>query len=268
MAEPLPVGDVRGVLRTATDGSWELRRWRPAPALAATVAWYWAVRWDRRGLPGHEQVTLPHPSAHLTVEDGVVTLHGPHRRPFARILAGAGQVVGARFRPGALRPFLGVPVSWIADRELPASIVPGVDVEGLAAAVEESVGLDAAVAVVEAALAPLAPVEPDPAAALATRAVALLDEDRSVTTVAVLADRLGLSVRSLHRLFNEHVGLGPAWVIRRLRLQEVAASAVGGGDVDWAGMAARLGYCDQAHLVRDFTATVGVPPARYAAAAR
>ena len=266
MAEPLPIGEARGVLRTATDGAWELRRWEPAPALAATVAWYWAVRWDRRGLPGHEQATLPHPSAHLTVEDGVVTLHGPHRRPFARILAGAGQVVGARFRPGALRSYFDERVSLIADRVLPGSVVAGLDVEGLAAAIEGSVDLDAAVAALEMALAAVAPVEADPAAALATRAVALLDQDRSVTTVTVLADRLGMSVRSLHRLFHEHVGLGPAWVIRRFRLQEVAASAVVGGDVDWAGMAARLGYCDQAHLVRDFTATVGVPPARYAAA--
>jgi AraC-like DNA-binding protein len=26
-----------------------------------------------------------------------------------------------------------------------------------------------------------------------------------------------------------------------------------------------LGYADQAHLTRDFTATIGVPPTRYAA---
>ncbi|MER7773428.1 hypothetical protein ABTZ21_00270 [Streptomyces sp. NPDC096191] len=30
-------------------------------------------------------------------------------------------------------------------------------------------------------------------------------------------------------------------------------------------LAAELGYADQAHLVRDFTATVGVPPTAYAA---
>ncbi|MFJ9752413.1 hypothetical protein ACIRVM_42525, partial [Streptomyces chartreusis] len=35
-------------------------------------------------------------------------------------------------------------------------------------------------------------------------------------------------------------------------------------DVDWATLAADLGYADQAHLVRDFTATVGVPPTAYA----
>ena len=38
-----------------------------------------------------------------------------------------------------------------------------------------------------------------------------------------------------------------------------------GGDVDWAALARDLGYADQAHLTRDFTATLGTPPARYAA---
>jgi AraC-like DNA-binding protein len=36
-----------------------------------------------------------------------------------------------------------------------------------------------------------------------------------------------------------------------------------GGRVDWAELAAVLGYADQAHLTRDFTAVIGVPPARY-----
>ena len=35
--------------------------------------------------------------------------------------------------------------------------------------------------------------------------------------------------------------------------------------VNWAPLAAELGYADQAHLTRDFTATIGVPPTRYLA---
>lgn len=81
-----------------------------------------------------------------------------------------------------------------------------------------------------------------------------------------LAARLGLSTRTLQRLFTEHVGLGAAVVVRRQRLHEVAARALAGDAVDWSRVAVELGYCDQAHLVRDFTAAVGAPPARYAAA--
>jgi AraC-like DNA-binding protein len=35
--------------------------------------------------------------------------------------------------------------------------------------------------------------------------------------------------------------------------------------VDWSSLAAELGYYDQAHLIRDFTAAVGEPPGRYSA---
>jgi AraC-like DNA-binding protein len=119
----------------------------------------------------------------------------------------------------------------------------------------------------EAALEPLLPDEPDPEIELAGRAVSLLEQDRELTRVPDLAERLGLSVRTVQRLFADLVGLSPSWVIRRYRLHEAAAHATAGGDVDWARLAIQLGYYDQAHLVRDFTATVGTAPARYAATA-
>jgi AraC-like DNA-binding protein len=58
------------------------------------------------------------------------------------------------------------------------------------------------------------------------------------------------------------------WVMRRARLHEAAlrAEADGSAAVDWAALAVDLGYADQAHLTRDFTATLGVPPTRYATA--
>ena len=96
----------------------------------------------------------------------------------------------------------------------------------------------------------------------------LLEDDRTLNRVSDLAERLSLSVRSVQRLFADHVGLSPSWVIRRYRLHEAAAEATAGGGVDWARLAIALGYYDQAHLVRDFSATVGTPPARYAAGGR
>ena len=56
--------------------------------------------------------------------------------------------------------------------------------------------------------------------------------------------------------------MSPKWLLRRLRLQEVTGTlaAAPGAPVDWAGLAADLGYVDQAHLSRDFTAMVGEPP--------
>jgi AraC-like DNA-binding protein len=52
-------------------------------------------------------------------------------------------------------------------------------------------------------------------------------------------------------------------VIQRCRLQDAAARAATAEPVDWALLAGELGFADQAHLTRAFTATIGVPPATY-----
>lgn len=84
--------------------------------------------------------------------------------------------------------------------------------------------------------------------------------------VADFADAHNMSVRSLQRLFSAYVGVSPKWVILRYRIHEALAHATTHTDpgTDWATLANDLGYADQAHLIRDFTRTVGVPPAAYA----
>ncbi len=71
-------------------------------------------------------------------------------------------------------------------------------------------------------------------------------------------------MRQLQRRFADHVGVSPKAVIRRYRLYEAAERARLGREVDWAALAVELGYSDQAHLTGDFSATVGMPPDRYA----
>ena len=46
------------------------------------------------------------------------------------------------------------------------------------------------------------------------------------------------------------------------------ALADGGSTITWAEVAAELGYFDQSHFIRDFTAAVGMTPAAYADACR
>nr|WP_232233887.1 AraC family transcriptional regulator [Micromonospora chokoriensis] len=109
--------------------------------------------------------------------------------------------------------------------------------------------------------------EPDPMAGEAVRLAEAIRTDRTVLRVDDFAARHDLPVRRLQRLFMEYVGVGPKWVIRRYRLQEAVEQAAG-GPLSWADLAADLGYSDQAHLVRDFTAVAGVSPAAYARSVR
>jgi AraC-like DNA-binding protein len=53
-------------------------------------------------------------------------------------------------------------------------------------------------------------------------------------------------------------------VIRRSRLHEVTGRMAAGARVDWAALAADLGYADQAHLSRDFADVFGESLTQYA----
>jgi AraC-like DNA-binding protein len=91
-----------------------------------------------------------------------------------------------------------------------------------------------------------------------------ISQERGLLRVGQLSAALGMPERTIQRLFSEYVGVSPKWVLRRARLHEAALRADHGEPVDWAALAAELGYADQSHLTRDFTATLGVSPARYA----
>ncbi|MDX3572435.1 helix-turn-helix domain-containing protein, partial [Streptomyces sp. ID05-47C] len=110
------------------------------------------------------------------------------------------------------------------------------------------------------ALAPQADPQADQAMALTDR----IRTDRTIRRVADLARTEAVSVRHLQRLFAAYVGVGPKWVILRYRIHEALERAETATALDWSALAADLGYADQAHLVRDFKATVGVPPTAYA----
>ncbi|MFC0029461.1 DUF6597 domain-containing transcriptional factor [Micromonospora chaiyaphumensis] len=241
------------------------RRRLPAPALRPWVEHYWLIDWALTD--PFDQRVVPHPAVNVVfqaqegeAEHGVIA--GVDTGLFTITLHGTGRVTGVQFRPGGFRPFWHRPVSELTARRVPlpagsppagapfaaGPVCPGSDDERCRR--------------LDDLLTAWQPV-PDP---LATEATALVEEiraDRSVLRVDDFARRHGLSTRRLQRLFLDHVGVGPKWVIRRYRLQEAIEQAAA-GPLDWSRVAADLGYADQAHLVREFTAVAGVSPAAYA----
>jgi AraC-like DNA-binding protein len=256
----------RGVLRPdLAAGRFGLVRLAPSGPLAPFVEYYWIVRWDLRGQPPHEQTILPHPNVHLVFEASGAGIYGVDRSLFTRRLSGQGKAVGVRFWAGCFRPFWGAPISQLSDRVVPAMRVFGPLAEKTRQAIM-CAETDADMTSHAESLLFSALPERDPVAEQAARVVALITSDSALQRVDQLSLASGVSVRGLQRMFADYVGVSPKWVMRRARLQEAAARADSGEPVDWAVLAADLGYADQAHLTRDFTATLGVPPSRYAAA--
>ena len=250
-------------------GAWSTfqRHWYadPAPDLAPFVSRYWFVAWDLRGQSPYRQLIVPYPNVHLSfVNDDAALVHGVARRHTVRVLEGAGRVLGVAFRPGCFRPFLATSASVITDRTIAARDVFGPDMPRSAMA--EAADEVEMVRIVESFLRANLPrpgATAETAEAVADT-VARIASEPDITRVDTLAGRLNSSVRQQQRLFAEYVGVGPKWVIRRYRLHEVTERLAKGVAVDWARLAAELGYADQAHFTRDFAAMFGEPPTRYA----
>jgi AraC-like DNA-binding protein len=272
-----PAGTTRGVLRPAeTERAAALRRdTAVSEALAPFVERYWSVSWDRTGRPPFRSEVLSHPSVNVSVETGThprfgvelpaVLVHGVVTRRFTIDLVGAGRVTAAKFRPGGFTAMTGVLPARNGVTPLAAEL--GAAPAALLAAVTAEDDDGARAAVLDAALAPLAP-EP-PAGYL--ELLALLDrmvDDRSLVRVEQVAALGGLGVRSLQRLFAAYVGVSPKAVLARYRLQDAAALIDSGEGDDLAGLATSLGWFDQAHFSRDFRAVVGVTPSAYLRQAR
>jgi AraC-like DNA-binding protein len=264
-------GESRGILHPlAAHATFRLSRRPPSPLLDPFVEHYWVVTWDLRDQQPHQQPVLTGPSVQMTFTPWFSRVAGVIRGQFRCQLQDAGRILGVSFRPGGFRPFLGAPVAAITDTFLGVHEVFGADGHALVRAVRavaDANGTDEEelVALVDRFLCTAAPERRDPHATEVAGIVEQIGvgDDR----VADLARRVGVGTRTLQRLFAEYVGVGPKWVSRRFRLQHAAERAAAGEEVDWVRLAADLGYSDQAHFTRDFTAAVGSSPTRYARAA-
>ncbi|WP_139245663.1 helix-turn-helix domain-containing protein [Geodermatophilus amargosae] len=268
----------RGLLRPGeTARVAGLRRDAPvAPELEPFVERWWSVSWDLTGRPPYRSEVLSHPSVNLSVETGTdhrfgvdlpaVLLHGVVPRRFVVDLTGAGRVTAAKFRPGGWVAMGGRPPAPGAAVPL-AGQLPGLDAAALLPAVLAEEDDDARAAVLDAALAPLAP-EPAPAYLDLRALLERMAADRDLVRVDQVAALAGTSTRSLQRLFAGYVGVSPKAVLARYRLQDAAAAIDGGEVTDLAGLAASLGWFDQSHFSREFRSVVGVTPSAYLARAR
>ncbi|MCB9755704.1 MAG: AraC family transcriptional regulator [Myxococcales bacterium] len=253
----------RGIIQPrAVPRPFEVARWLAPPRLAATLAHVWRVRWaiEEREFVQH---TLPHPMVHVVFEAGEGEVVGPIPRRFERRLVGRGQVLGLAFRPAAFRALYDRPLLELRDRRLPAPALLGPGARALARTLEALADEDARVELACAWLEELVPAElPAPLAAL-RELVERLAEDETITTVEQAARLAGCTSRTLQRRFDDAIGWSPQQVIRRRRIHEALAQLDAPSPPHLAELAARLGYCDQAHLSRDFTAMTGLTPRAY-----
>ncbi|HYL99673.1 MAG TPA: DUF6597 domain-containing transcriptional factor [Blastocatellia bacterium] len=263
---------LRGLLDFKPEWINQLSRQLPGADLAPFVEHFWAVRWDLRNQEPRVQESLPDPSVHLVSDHESSRILGVVPGRFSVLLKGRGQVFGVKFKPGGFYPFYLQPLSRLTGRIIAPEQVFGSDVRGLQetaliieplSAKGEKPWFEEMVELASALVRNHQP-ELDPNVADVNLVINRIVNDREITLVDQLIERLNLNKRALQRLFSRYVGVSPKWVIQRYRLHEAIEQLDRGRIVDWVRLALDLGYFDQAHFIKDFKAFVGKSPAEYA----
>jgi AraC-like DNA-binding protein len=172
-----------------------------------------------------------------------------------------GAMIGVRFRPGIAATLLHAPLSTLTDANVALTTwwpdAPRM-LDALQSTDDVRVRVDLVAARLRDALSRRAAID----RVLEHAAARLTGAD--APTIGELARELGRSRQHLARRFTAQVGLGPKVFARIMRLRRVLHGLRRDRPIDWAELAARHGFADQAHLTHDFSELVGLTPTAWA----
>lgn len=213
-----------------------------------------ATVWARTIGSADDAPVLPDGCMDLLWLRGRLVVAGPDTCGYPTTAPPGTRVTGIRFFPGTAPALFGVPARELLDRRAdldelwrPARVRPLAEI--LAASTDPMTELDRIAGDVAAETDPA-----DPALRVVVRRLG------AGSSVAAVAESLGLGERRLHRMSLSAFGYGPKMLGRVLRLQRALALARRG--VPFAETAFRAGYADQAHLARDVRELAGTSLAR------
>jgi AraC-like DNA-binding protein len=254
-------------------------RQRPAAALRPYVAWY--IGYRQSGIePGtHRGLPSPYLTLIVTLDDPLVMAGHPDPRqaPGAyetlvgglhtahALIAHPGRQSGIQLalEPLGARALLGLPAGELANLDLAATDIFGPLADELHARVRLAPTWPARFAVLDDVL--LRRLDPSRApAAEVSEAWRLLAVSGGNLAIGELADSVGWSARHLAERLRVETGLSPKAVGRVMRFdraRHALAQRVGSGKpAALADLAVSYGYCDQAHLAREFRDLAGCAP--------
>lgn len=215
-----------------------------------------ACRWTATSAGRHE--LIPDGCLDLLWIDGGGTwICGPDTRSWGFDLPPGTAMSGVRFRPGAAGAALRVDASELRDVRVALADLLGSGADRiLSERLDGAAGSGQRLRVLEDFVRSRCG-EHDPGS---TAGLADLVASDPAYGVEQLAAATGVSSRQLRRRFNRGVGYGPAFFARIARLQRFARVAARSSGRGIAGLAASVGYVDQAHLAKDCRALAAMTP--------
>lgn len=167
------------------------------------------------------------------------------------------EVLAVRFKPAGAHAFFPLDLDEFTDRYVALEQFDRGWCE-LAQRIGDAPTLAARVRIIEAGLLRHFDADPHRSARMAT-AIDWLQTAEAPPAIDAVAQAIGVSARQLERMFRREVGLTPKHFARLARFRRMLG-VLDRADPQWADLAARAGYSDQPHLVREFREFAGLAP--------
>jgi AraC-like DNA-binding protein len=234
--------------------------------------------WTADGTDGPRESVLPNGAIELIFDFGqpqyVVNRQTGERTCFRRSwLAGMQhaplfiephtdtKLLGIRFRPGGLQPFVRFAVSELTDRVEECDLLFGNEFELLRERLATTAPAAERLGLIEAALF---------RRMRETRHQDLIDfawqeivDSGGGRRIRAISRSASVSERHLIARFRESVGVSPKFLARVVRFQRALGLVRDRASVTWSTVAAEAGFFDESHMIREFQLLANATPSTY-----
>lgn len=246
----------------------------PSPALCPYIQSYWYFRCDTPLPMYHEEYMHPRggfgivfnfgSSVQLDGQDILdpLFLDGTTTRSRKMGFLGRVELMGIRFHEGGAYRVLGVPLAELRDQTWLLDVLDRSSLLRLYAQLQEAISLPVRLQLLETWL-----MERLALGKAGNRVVPaslkLLRASGGQMSMAQLAQECAISQRQLERLYQCQVGMSPKQYTQLLRVDKAREALKGMSQSSTTRLSMELGFYDQPHFIREFSAVVGMTPYAY-----
>ncbi|WP_105615631.1 DUF6597 domain-containing transcriptional factor [Vallitalea okinawensis] len=231
----------------------------PSNDLKHIVELFWSIKWNLPDGKVFNQQIIPNPHINIVHYGDSTFVEGVVKKLFEYHLQSSGEILGIKFKIGAFNNLTKVKMSTFTNQKIQiGEILEPTQWENL----KDLNSTEEKVVYMENLLLNYAhPV--DNKGLFVEKVINYIRENKSITSVDMVAKNFNKNIRSIQRDFDTYVGVNPKWIIRMFRLQELNKELEMDSTPHWADLAAKLGYADQPHMINDFKSILGITPREY-----
>lgn len=186
-------------------------------------------------------------------------LLGPRNRHFFVEMCGHVNMIGVRFKHGALAPFSAVPLHLLLNQVISLDQIFDRKINSLAGQLFEKENDTHHVSLIEKFL--LTVIQCDSDTLNMIRLISSV-KNQQQTSVSTLSDLTGMHYKKLERTFSKFTGYSPKNFGRVIRFYEALRQSQNKSE-SLTHIGLNNGYYDQPHFIRDFKAFTGKSPTQF-----